>query len=528
MTRSGNRGRLRQTVAFAATASVWSFLFLTTAAESRTDSREALQNAVVLVQEGRLEEADQQAQLALSNPQTRAVACSILGAIRFQQKRLPESVSLLERAIRLEPRLLGAHLSLAEVYTVQGKSELALGVFRRILNLDPSNATARLALARSESEKGNYRRSLDLARPILPTLKQSPDGLLVLATDFLKTGDRTAVTSLARDWASLTGVPQVWSIKFALILSEVGAIPEAIDVLERVKGSEPASYELAFNLAGMYMMKSDPVRALENYDLALSLNPQAVSALRQAAGIAERQGELERSLSYWMRARKIEPDNPEILLGFGRVCLKMDLLEDAEPALTRAASLRPDDASYQYTLAAAKVGKRQFEAAQGLLEGLLRTKASDPQLQYAMGSVLYLQGHLADAATHLRESIRLLPDQLAPYYYLALVARDQGNEAEAIRTLEELLRRYPDHASSCEALGGLLMSAHRYPEAESSLEKAVRLNPKSVKANYQLGLLLARMGKKAEANKQLEVAKSLRTEDEATSRLQLRLLDPDQ
>ncbi len=49
-----------------------------------------------------------------------------------------------------------------------------------------------------------------------------------------------------------------------------------------------------------------------------------------------------------------------------------------------------------------------------------------------------------------------------------------------------------------------------------------------MKANYQLGLLLARMGKKDEAEKQLALAKSLRQDDEATSRLQLRLLDPDQ
>jgi hypothetical protein len=34
------------------------------------------------------------------------------------------------------------------------------------------------------------------------------------------------------------------------------------------------------------------------------------------------------------------------------------------------------------------------------------------------------------------------------------------------------------------------------------------------------------MGKKDEADKQLEVAKSLRKEDEESSRLQLRLLDP--
>ncbi len=72
------------------------------------------------------------------------------------------------------------------------------------------------------------------------------------------------------------------------------------------------------------------------------------------------------------------------------------------------------------------------------------------------------------------------------------------------------------------------MSAQRYPEAQTNLEKAISLNPKSVKANYQLGLFLSRMGKKDEADKRLEIAKSLRKEDEANSRLQLRLSDPDQ
>jgi hypothetical protein len=41
-------------------------------------------------------------------------------------------------------------------------------------------------------------------------------------------------------------------------------------------------------------------------------------------------------------------------------------------------------------------------------------------------------------------------------------------------------------------------------------------------------LVLTRMGKKDEAEKRLEIARSLRTEDEGNSRLQLRLLDPDQ
>ena len=71
------------------------------------------------------------------------------------------------------------------------------------------------------------------------------------------------------------------------------------------------------------------------------------------------------------------------------------------------------------------------------------------------------------------------------------------------------------------------MNGQRYDESERLLRKAVALNPKSVKANYQLGLLLARTGRKEEADKQLATAKSLREEDDKTSRLQLRLIEPE-
>ena len=172
---------------------------LSPAAAFADEAHEALQKAAALVQDGRLQEADQQAQLALADPETRAAACSVLGAIRLQQDRLREGAELLQEAIRLEPRLVGAQLNLAQVYTLQGKGDLAVPVFRRVLELDPKNPTARVALARSETEKGNYRRSLELAKPALAEFKQSPEGLLILLTDLLKTGDRSAAAALAED-----------------------------------------------------------------------------------------------------------------------------------------------------------------------------------------------------------------------------------------------------------------------------------------------------------------------------------------
>jgi tetratricopeptide (TPR) repeat protein len=491
------------------------------------DSRAALQNAADLVLQGRLDEADRQAQIALSDPQTRAAACSVLGTIRLQQQRIPESVHFLQEAIRLEPKLMGARLSLAEAYTAQGKQAPAIAMYRRVLELDSSNALARFALARYENQKGNYRQSLELINAIVPELKGSSDGLLLLASDYMKSGEHIAAANLSGDWMRLSDVPTVASINFAFLLANGGATNEAIDVLENAQRSGQPNYELAFNLAALYLMNNNPALALKEYDLALEAKADSLPALRQAAITAEKDDHLERSLSYWVRAKKIQPEDPDILLGFGRVCLKMDLLDDAENALTKAAALRPGDPAYLYALGSANVGKKQFEAAQKIFEKLVEKSPRDSQVQYALGSVLYLEGHLSDAAAHFNESVRLQPNQLASYYYLALIARDGGNEAEAIQKLETLLQHYPDHAPSREVLGELLMSAHQYPEAESNLEKAVRLDPKSVKANYQLGLLLSRMGKKEESDKQLEIAKSLRTEDQA-SRLQLRLLDPDQ
>src|SRR5262249_3476958 len=139
--------------------------------------------------------------------------------------------------------------------------------------------------------------------------------------------NRAALAGLADDWSRLADVPPAWAIKFALQLAQGGAPPQAITILEHVKQTQPFSFDLDFNLAGSYLLAHDPKRALDNYDAALAIQPDSLPALKQAAAVAEGQNELERALSYWIRAKKLEPDAPETLLGFGRVCLMMDLLD---------------------------------------------------------------------------------------------------------------------------------------------------------------------------------------------------------
>src|SRR5262249_33476488 len=86
-------------------------------------ARKSLDAVITSVENGQLEQAEQQARIALADSQTRPAAYSILGTIRLQQKRLADSAIFLEKAIQLQPRLIGARLTLAEVYRLQGKPE---------------------------------------------------------------------------------------------------------------------------------------------------------------------------------------------------------------------------------------------------------------------------------------------------------------------------------------------------------------------------------------------------------------------
>ena len=92
---------------------------------------------------------------------------------------------------------------------------------------------------------------------------------------------------------------------------------EPVELLENLKEQGLASSEVAFNLAGLYLLQDDRSQASENYELALTFNDQSLPALLQVARIAERQGELEKALSFLIRAKLAAPEEPEVLFRFG-------------------------------------------------------------------------------------------------------------------------------------------------------------------------------------------------------------------
>ena len=488
-----------------------------------------VQAAARLMSEGQLSAAESEARLALKSPSTRALALALLGTIRLQQSKFPESENLLNQALALNPNLVGARTTLGEALALEGKPDHARKAFEEVLKRDPESFNARLDLAKLESSVHNFQKSLQVANPIIPQLIHSEEGLLLLATDYGAMGNRTELEALPEKWQSLPVPSASGSIAFAGLLAMHGAPEKAKVILadaETQLTARPAA-EAALEIGQAYLSLGELDRAEKNSLLALSVDPNCTACYMTLANVAERQGITEKALSYLVEARRREPDNPEVLFEFGKVCLLRNLLEDAIPALEKAVKLEPDRDQYVYVLASANVGKGDLPKAAALIGRLLGKHPQDAIFNYAMGAVYYLQSNYSGAETSLKQSLAIQPDQVAAAYYLALTYDALGEEDKALGVLRDLTRKHQDHAPSLLELGTILSREGQYTEAEYDLKRAISLEPDSAGAHYRLGLVLRKLGRSTESEQEFAQSRKVHDEQESQSHLHLRLLLPE-
>ena len=487
-----------------------------------------IRTAAQLLSQGQKEKAEHEARLAMADPSTRALALAMLGTIRMEEGKYQESTQFLTKALELNPHLSGTWTTLGDSYVLQNKPDMARESFEKALKLDPSNNQARYDLAKLEASLRQYQKSLDIARPIVAQLLKSDDGLLILAIDYGGLKQKEELIGVVHAWQDLPRPSDESSLEFGQLLMSYGMTSEAKAVVEAVESRNAGhvSWTLAWNLGKIHLGLEDLDRAEQDFELALSLNPACAACDQGVAEVSERQGNTEKALAYLLKAKQLEPENPEILFEFGKICLKRDLIEDALTALGKAASLKPDDDRYVYVFGSANVARGNLTKAASLFQGLLQKHPRDPVLIYALGTVYYLQGNYPHAESAFKQSLEEQPDQVAAPYYLSLTYSHLGQNDEAEALLRSLVKSRPQYAPAYVKLGSILMTEHHYGEAEECLERAVALDSGSAQAHYQLYQLFRLLGKQSEAQQHYAEWQKLQATQAGKPHLELHLLLP--
>jgi tetratricopeptide (TPR) repeat protein len=485
--------------------------FLAVSLVADEDSQK-LDHSAMLIQTGKLDEAEGLLWDVLTRNPENAQALNLLGSVRIQQKRFAESETLLRRATSLAPELLPAYMNLARVFHAQGETDKEIVALLDAARLAPTDADVNCGLAAAYLKENDFRRALEALERI-PRARRPDKVLPLLAASYSGLGRVTEAQALAPVVEARAAKNLALRVEFAEVLLDFDLTNDALAMLEIAQKQQPVSAELFFALGRARERKGELALAQKDFRRAVDLDPNSVNALQALARILAGQGQWQKSLELLSRARTVAPDSPDVLRKFVAVSLHAGHAANAVDAAQQLVKLQPDEPEDRYLLGVAQFQNGDLEEARGTLENYTKLRPQDPLAFLALGMIESGLSNFPLARTDFQQSIILDPNQVEALYQLALISRDQGDNTAAISELEKAIAVNPKYAQAHDLLGTLYLQQRQYDKAQEHLTRAEELAPNFPDTHYQLGLLFARLNQRDRAQREMEQFRKLKDKE---------------
>jgi tetratricopeptide (TPR) repeat protein len=219
--------------------------------------------------------------------------------------------------------------------------------------------------------------------------------------------------------------------------------------------ARPDDWASHYNLGNFYFERKEFSKALEAFDTASRLQPEAILPLVNVSMVHARLGQIDRAETALRQALKIAPDNATANFNLGLLLAEQSKLPEAEAALRIAVKSDP-----------------QF-----------------PEAAYNLG-VLLSKDRLPEALQWIRKAHELRPQVPKYAFSLAFYLRQQGNAQGAIEVLNRQVQQKATSADIYFLLGELYEKMAKPEAAKGVYQQALADTglPKGVKYHFETKL----------------------------------------
>jgi predicted Zn-dependent protease len=385
-----------------------------------------------------------------------------LGTAYLETGKLASAVRPLAKAIATDPRSVKARQMLAEAYLSLERYDEAGAELLKLTELDPKDATAWYGLA--QSHEARARVAFDQLRQLAP---DSPYESLLVA-DVLASQEKyeEAVQLYQAAHEKLPRRRAAVHEAIAAIYEQAGRADEAVDEREKIESLPPPDCvhdrpECEFR-AGRY---GETLGALKDRKDAESYYWRARAHNELALEAFTRLEELPASPdSHKFRAQLYRNQGRHL---------------ESVSELQQAAKLAPGDRQVQRELATSLYLSRDYDAAERLLEDLVKQGPPSADLSFLYGDTLLQAQKVEQAIPRLEAAVRGDPTLMAARASLARAYLHVGRQAEAIPHLKAALEMDEDGslhyqlARAYQATGQAEL-AKKMLEKYAAIEKARR------------------------------------------------------
>jgi tetratricopeptide (TPR) repeat protein len=306
-----------------------------------------------LMQQKRLDEAEEQFRFALRLDPDMPLLHEDLGSVLAMQQRFAEAVPSFEQAIRLEPHLPLAHKKLGQALVALGRGGDADKAYREFLELDPDKGA--VAGGIEHLRAGRKDEAIEAFRG---ALKKNPDNV-------------DAMRFLASAY---------WQDKENLDDSEA--------LLRRATQITP-DYVAAWLLLGTVLLeRSKFLDAIKAYREATAVAPDNADAWSGLGNAHARASEPDESARAFERAIELQPDSPGAQMGYAHTLKTLGDQAGALVAYRAAIRAKPDFGEVYWSMANLKVFRFDAEEVAAMEEQMARddlNESAEIHFRFALG-----------------------------------------------------------------------------------------------------------------------------------------------
>lgn len=272
------------------------------------------------------------------------------------------------------------------------------------------------------------------------------------------------------------------------------------DAVEKNNESKLLGVERSYNNRGFaYSEMGQLQKAQEDFQTAISINPNYSSGFFNIGVVNFKQNNTEEALRWYNKAIAIKPDYSAAYLNRGLIFLQNDRTNEALDDFNRAIQINPwgAEAYMNRGMAYLRLGK-----AQNALDDLDKTIELSPNLAQAYmnrGIINSMLGRGETVLDDMNKGVKLSPKDADVYFNRGNVYFAMGRHQDALQDYDKAIENDPNYVDAYVNRGGIYMILSRTQDAIATFDKAISLNPSSENAHLNRAKIFASQSRHQEA-----------------------------
>lgn len=466
------------------------------------------------LQAGRLREAVSDGEAILRDNPNDLNARRILGRIytrlvgdtqqgKINETMLQKAIEQYTKIVEKEPKDADSWMTLGRLQKVAQNSVEAEKSFRKALEIDPESEEAMTGLAMVYSDLGDNKRATDLLQKVA---EKSPNlrTLTSLAGAYEQMRDFKLAASTLRKAMGLA--PDNANLKRALAENLVRSedYDESLKLYEELVADEPKDVESLLRISQIYRQQKKYEKAREASDKAKKLAPDNLEVLYNEVGLFEAEGRQAEAIQTLKTvvdetAKKSysasEKNNRAMLLE------RLGLLYRQNEQYPQAVEVFRDLSNLDPSLAARASAQvidtyrqgHDFKKAEAEADTAIKKWPEDRTVRVVRANLLADIGKTDQAAAEVKKLFDGKSDR-ETYLTLAQIyekGKNYGEMSKAVDAADKLSTSNEDKEAIMFMRGAMLEKQKKHEQAEAEFKKLLAMNPNSASALNYLGYMLA-------------------------------------